>query len=36
VLIGWGVVNVLSSNFFGGLWIAFIGWFLNSGAEGPQ
>jgi len=36
VLIGWGVVNVLSGNFFGGLWTAFIGWFLNSGAEGSR
>lgn len=36
VLIGWGVVNVFSGNLFGGLWIAFIGWFLNSGAEGSR
>jgi Zn-dependent protease/CBS domain-containing protein len=36
VLIGWGVVNVLSGNLFGGLWIAFIGWFLNNGAEGSR
>jgi Zn-dependent protease/CBS domain-containing protein len=36
VLIGWGVVNVLSGRLFDGLWIAFIGWFLNNGAEGSR
>jgi Zn-dependent protease len=35
-LIGWGVVQVLSGNLFGGLWTAFIGWFLNSGAEASR
>jgi Zn-dependent protease/predicted transcriptional regulator len=35
-LIGWGVVSVLSGDLFGGLWIAFIGWFLNSGAEASR
>jgi Zn-dependent protease/CBS domain-containing protein len=36
VLIGWGIVNVLSGNFVGGLWIALIGWFLNNSAEGAR
>jgi Zn-dependent protease/predicted transcriptional regulator len=36
VLIAWGVVQVLAGDFFGGLWIAFIGWFLNSGAESSR
>ena len=36
VLIAWGVVQALSGDFFGGLWIAFIGWFLNSGAEASR
>jgi Zn-dependent protease/predicted transcriptional regulator len=36
VLIGWGVLRVLSGDVFGGLWIAFIGWFLNSGAEASR
>jgi len=35
-LIGWGVARVLSGDIFGGLWIAFIGWFLNSGAEASR
>jgi Zn-dependent protease/predicted transcriptional regulator len=33
LLIFWGVSQVLSGNFLGGLWIGFIGWFLNSAAE---
>jgi Zn-dependent protease/CBS domain-containing protein len=36
VLIGWGVLRVLSGDLFGGLWIGFIGWFLNSGAEASR
>jgi CBS domain-containing protein len=36
VLIGWGVLRLLTGDLFGGLWIAFIGWFLNSGAEGSR
>jgi Zn-dependent protease/CBS domain-containing protein len=36
VLIGWGVVRAFSGDVFGGLWIGFIGWFLNSGAEGSR
>jgi len=31
-LIGFGVFQLVSGNFLGGLWIAFIGWFLNSAA----
>jgi Zn-dependent protease/predicted transcriptional regulator len=33
LLIFWGVWQLLSGNFLGGLWIAFIGWFLNGAAE---
>ena len=36
VLIGWGVLQALSGDVFGGLWIGFIGWFLNSGAEASR
>ena len=36
LLIGWGVLRVLSGDLFGGLWIGFIGWFLNSSAEGSR
>ena len=36
VLIGYGVISILTGNFFGGLWTAFIGWFLNNGAEGTR
>jgi Zn-dependent protease/CBS domain-containing protein len=32
-LIAFGVIQVLSGNFFGGLWMSFIGWFLNNAAE---
>ena len=32
-LIAYGVFQILGSNIFGGLWIAFIGWFLASAAE---
>jgi Zn-dependent protease/CBS domain-containing protein len=35
-LIGWGVLQALSGDVFGGLWIGFIGWFLNSGAEASR
>jgi Zn-dependent protease/CBS domain-containing protein len=35
-LIGWGVFQLLSGNFLGGLWIAFIGWFLNSSADASR
>ncbi|HLI27252.1 MAG TPA: site-2 protease family protein [Chloroflexota bacterium] len=33
LLIFWGLWQLLSGNFLGGLWIAFIGWFLNGAAE---
>ena len=32
-LIAFGVFQLLAGNFLGGLWIAFIGWFLNSAAD---
>jgi Zn-dependent protease/CBS domain-containing protein len=35
-LISWGVLRLLSGDVFGGLWTAFIGWFLNSGAEATR
>jgi len=35
-LIGWGVLQALSGDVFGGLWTGFIGWFLNSGAEASR
>jgi CBS domain-containing protein len=35
-MIGWGVSRVLGGDVFGGLWTAFIGWFLNSGAEASR
>ncbi|MBI2171408.1 MAG: site-2 protease family protein [Chloroflexi bacterium] len=36
LFIGWGVFQVLTGNVLGGLWIAFIGWFLNSAAEASR
>ena len=36
VLIGWGVSRLLGGDVFGGLWTAFIGWFLNGGAEASR
>ena len=35
-LIGFGVFQLLSGNFLGGLWIAFIGWFLSSAADASR
>jgi Zn-dependent protease/CBS domain-containing protein len=35
-LIAWGVLRLLGGDVFGGLWTAFIGWFLNSGAEASR
>ena len=32
-MIFWGLLQLLGGNFLGGLWIAFIGWFLNNAAE---
>lgn len=31
-LIIWGVARIISGDLFGGIWTAFIGWFLNSAA----
>lgn len=31
-LIGFGVFQLMSGNFLGGIWIAFIGWFVSSAA----
>jgi Zn-dependent protease len=36
VLIAWGVLRLVSGDVSGGIWIAFIGWFLNSGAEASR
>ncbi|MFC1935904.1 site-2 protease family protein, partial [Chloroflexota bacterium] len=36
VFISWGVFQLLSGNVLGGLWIAFIGWFLNGAAESSR
>ena len=36
LLIIWGFTRLLSGDFFGGLWTAFIGWFLNSAAESTR
>ena len=33
LLMIWGVSRLLGGDLFGGLWTAFIGWFLNSAAE---
>lgn len=30
--IGWGVLTIFTGNFFNGLWLAFIGWFLQNAA----
>ena len=32
-LIAFGIFQLLSGNFLGGLWIAFIGWFLSTAAD---
>ena len=36
LLIFWGVSQLFAGNFLGGLWIAFIGWFLNNAAEATR
>jgi Zn-dependent protease/predicted transcriptional regulator len=36
VLMVFGVAQVFAGNVLGGLWIAFIGWFLNVAAEGTR
>ena len=33
LLIVWGIIQVFAGSFIGGLWIAFIGWFLHSAAS---
>jgi CBS domain-containing protein len=35
-LIGWGVFRVLQGDLLGGLWTAFIGWFLSSIADASR
>jgi len=35
-LIGFGVFQLLSGNFLGGIWIAFIGWFLSNAADASR
>jgi CBS domain-containing protein len=35
-LIAFGIFQAFAGNFFGGIWIAFIGWFLSSAAEGSR
>jgi len=36
ILIAFGVYQLLAGNFLGGLWIAFIGWFLSSAADNSR
>jgi CBS domain-containing protein len=36
LLIFWGVSRILGGDFLGGLWTAFIGWFLNNAAESTR
>lgn len=36
LLIFYGVARVLSGDLFGGIWTAFIGWFLNNAAESTR
>jgi Zn-dependent protease/predicted transcriptional regulator len=36
LLIFWGVSQLFAGNFLNGLWIAFIGWFLNNAAESTR
>ncbi|UCE19354.1 MAG: site-2 protease family protein [Gemmatimonadota bacterium] len=33
IFIVWGIIQVFAGSFIGGLWIAFIGWFLHSAAS---
>jgi Zn-dependent protease/CBS domain-containing protein len=36
LLIVWGFARLLGGDFLGGVWTAFIGWFLNSAAESTR
>jgi Zn-dependent protease/CBS domain-containing protein len=36
LLVVWGLTRVLSGDLLGGLWTAFIGWFLNGAAESTR
>ncbi|MDQ3810474.1 MAG: site-2 protease family protein [Chloroflexota bacterium] len=36
LLIFWGLSRIFAGDFLGGLWTAFIGWFLNNAAEGTR
>jgi Zn-dependent protease/CBS domain-containing protein len=36
LLIAWGLTRVLGGDLLGGLWTAFIGWFLNGAAESSR
>lgn len=36
LLIIWGVLLIFAGSFLGGIWIAFIGWFLNNAAESSR
>lgn len=36
LLIFWGISQLFGGDFLGGIWIAFIGWFLNSAAEATR
>lgn len=36
IMIGFGLFQLLAGNFLGGLWIAFIGWFLNGAADNSR
>jgi Zn-dependent protease/CBS domain-containing protein len=35
-LVAYGIYSLFTGNFLGGLWIAFIGWFLSSAAESSR
>jgi Zn-dependent protease/CBS domain-containing protein len=36
VFMAFGFVQILNGDFFGGLWIGFIGWFLNNAADATR
>lgn len=35
-LIGWGVYQIINGDFLSGIWVIFIGWFLNNAAESSR